>query len=246
VRVEFAAISDIGRVRQTNEDSCCVWPIPGRPGATLLAVADGMGGHQSGEVASRLAIQCLREHLGAAAAASPRVPWSRHLADAVAAAHEQIRSWAEREATLLGMGTTLTALVVAARQFMWGHVGDSRAYLWREGALRQLTLDHSLVEELVREGRLDEGAALTHPQRHVLTQALGMAAPVSVDTGEGELAPGDWLLLATDVLTGCLSLDEVGGAVASATSAGVLARFLVDTVNARGGPDNVTIVIARA
>jgi serine/threonine protein phosphatase PrpC len=243
--VQFAGVTDVGRVRETNEDAFCVWPLPCPGGPVLLAVADGLGGHQAGEVASHLAIHSLQQALAELCAAGPS-GWTELLRSAMAAAHERIRASAAGDAQRSGMGTTLTAAVVEGGRLWWGHVGDSRAYLWRQGLLTRLTEDHSVAGELVRGGHLDERAAAVHPQRHVLTRALGMEAPLPVDTGEAELQPGDWILLATDGLTAVVPAEEIRRACAEASSPDALARSLVDLANHRGGPDNVTVVVARA
>jgi serine/threonine protein phosphatase PrpC len=240
VAVEFAGVTDIGRQRETNEDSCVVAPLGG--GAMLLAVADGMGGHQGGEVASRLAVQSLLDGLATPSAR----PWRERLLAGVLAAHELICDEAAAKETLLGMGTTLTAAVVDGRRLVWAHVGDSRAYLWRSGDLTQLTEDHSLVREMVREGRLGETEAMRHPQRNVLTRALGMPETPAVDCGELDLQAGDWLLLATDGLTGLVATQELAERLERGERPNDVARGLVDLANDRGGPDNITVVIARA
>lgn len=237
--MEFAGVTDIGRLRETNEDSCCVVPLGGV--AMLLAVADGMGGHQGGEVASRLAVQRLKETLSAPSGR----PWREGLLVGALAAHDRIRDQAEADARLLGMGTTLTAAVIDAPWLAWAHIGDSRAYIWRGGSLRQLTEDHSLVHELVREGRLAESEAMRHPQRNVLTRALGTAELPEVDSGELELKSGDWILLTTDGLTAVVAIEELAAELRQDARPNDVARRLVDLANERGGADNITVVIAR-
>ena len=239
--MQFAGISDTGKMRENNEDSYCLGELPGRTGDTirvLLAVADGLGGESAGEVASGLAIRIVRERI-----TEGEGPWLDRLRYGIAAAHEAILLRA-REDDLRGMGTTLTAVVVDGRRLYWGHVGDSRAYLVRAGGARPLTRDHSVAEELLATGQVGREAARRH--RHVLTRALGADGEFTVDTGELDLADGDWVVLATDGLTAVVPDEEIAGAVRGSDTTGVCCRRLVGLANDRGGPDNITVVVLRA
>jgi len=227
-----AALSDTGRKRRQNEDAFVCEP-------PLFAIADGMGGAQAGEVASRLAAAVFEE--GAAA-----VQGEDGVATVVRAANARIFERAVHDPAVAGMGTTATVAVVdeAAATVTLAHVGDSRAYLYRLGSLEQLTTDHSLVGELVRSGRLTEDEAAVHPHRSVITRALGTDADVEVDTLTLDVAPGDLLLLCSDGLSAMMRddgivrvLETTGGAPREAAEA------LVQAANAAGGEDNVTVVL---
>ena len=242
--VRFAGVSDIGRVRETNEDSYCMEALPPSGRRWLLAVADGLGGCSAGEVASRIAIQALRD--GLLRRRAPRTQWDQRLRSAIEAAHTAVLNAAVAP-DLVGMGTTLTAVVVQDRRVFWGHVGDSRAYVLHEGGLRLLTRDHSLVGLLAADGWIGEEDARRHPGRNVLTQALGMqGGGLSVETGVSDLAPGDWLILTTDGLTTMVPTREIEDSVRAAGPPLSLCEDLVSIANARGGPDNITVIAAQA
>ncbi len=176
-----------------NEDAYLVDDAMG-----LIAVADGMGGHRAGEVASATALEALRAAING----------GRPLRESIEDANDAVYTKSLTDTSLRGMGTTLTAgTLVAGGTLLVGHVGDSRAYLLHDGELRQVTNDHSLVEELVREGRLTADEAAVHPQRSIITRALGVDASVEVDVYPVELVPGDRLLLCSDGLTGMVQPD---------------------------------------
>ena len=227
-----AALSDTGRKRRQNEDAYVCDP-------PLFAIADGMGGAQAGEVASRLAAAVFEE--GAAA-----IQGEDGVATVVRAANARIFERAVHDPAVAGMGTTATVAVVdeAAATVTIAHVGDSRAYLYRLGFLDQLTTDHSLVGELIRSGRLTEDEAAVHPHRSVITRALGTDADVEVDTLTLDVAPGDLVLLCSDGLSAMVRDDEIVR-VLEATGAAPreAAAALVSAANAAGGEDNVTVVL---
>ena len=239
--MQFAGVSDIGRVRETNEDSYCLAEVGAGSGAWLLAVADGLGGYRAGEVASRIAIQTLRECLRRTA-----VGWAEDLCAAIREAHERISAASVRESELAGMGTTLTDVVVEGMRLVWGHVGDSRAYLLQNGRLRLLTRDHSVAGELLAYGQIGEDAARRHPQRNLLTQALGIPGDLQVETGVSDLVSGDWLILTTDGLTEVVRGPEIASNAVESDAPEALCERLVALANERGGPDNVTVIAARA
>jgi serine/threonine protein phosphatase PrpC len=227
-----AGLSDTGRKRRQNEDAYVCEP-------PLFAIADGMGGAQAGEVASRLAAAAFEE--GAAA-----IQGEEGVATVVRAANARIFERAVHDPAVAGMGTTATVAVADERAatVTIAHVGDSRAYLYRQGALEQLTTDHSLVGELIRSGRLTEDEAAVHPHRSVITRALGTDADVEVDTLTLDVVPGDLVLLCSDGLSAMVRdedivrvLESAGGAPAAAAEA------LVSAANAAGGEDNVTVVL---
>jgi protein phosphatase len=227
-----AGLSDTGRKRRQNEDAFVCEP-------PLFAIADGMGGAQAGEVASRIAAAVFEE--GAAA-----VQGEDGVATVVRAANARIFERAVHDPAVAGMGTTATVAVVdaAAATVTIAHVGDSRAYLYRLGTLEQLTTDHSLVGELVRSGRLTEDEAAVHPHRSVITRALGTDADVEVDTLTVDGAPGDLVLLCSDGLSAMVRDDQILR-VLEATGAAPreAAEALISAANAAGGEDNVTVVL---
>jgi protein phosphatase len=229
VRLVVGAATDVGRVREGNEDAYLVDDAMG-----LFAVADGMGGHRAGEVASATALEALR------AATNTGQP----LREAIEAANEAVFTKSLTDTSLRGMGTTLTAgTLVSGGTVLVGHVGDSRAYLLHEGELQQVTIDHSLVEELVREGRLTADEAAVHPQRSIITRALGVDSSVEVDVYPVELAPGDRLLLCSDGLTGMVQFDDIAATLRREEDPTRAATQLVDLANAAGGEDNITVVV---
>jgi len=225
----MGAATDVGRVRDGNEDAYLVDDAMG-----LVAVADGMGGHRAGEVASATALEALRAAISS----------GRPLRESIEDANTAVFTKSLTDTSLRGMGTTLTAgTLVAGGTVLVGHVGDSRAYLLHDGELRQVTVDHSLVEELVREGRLTVDEAAVHPQRSIITRALGVDATVEVDVYAVELAPGDRLLLCSDGLTGMLQPDDIAATLRREDDPRRAATQLIDAANVAGGEDNITVVV---
>ncbi|MBX5476813.1 MAG: Stp1/IreP family PP2C-type Ser/Thr phosphatase [Clostridia bacterium] len=241
--MRLSAASDVGRWRQRNEDAYWAGPLSDR--AWVLAVADGMGGHQAGDVASRVAIETLRDSLPEVLAAA-ETPASG-LREAIERANQRILDLGRARGDLYGMGTTLTVALIEGLEAWIGHVGDSRAYLIRDSEIVQLTEDHSIVGELIRSGTLDETGAMVHPQRNLLTRALGAPLPLEVDVRGETLRAGDVLVLASDGLTSLVSSAELMRMVRDARPAdfGALAERLVALANERGGYDNITAVLAR-
>jgi PPM family protein phosphatase len=229
VRVgQRAAVTDTGRKRRRNEDAYVLRP-------PLFAVADGMGGAQAGEIASRLATEALRE-AEAGGSAEQRVE------ELVQSANRRVYERSAEDASVSGMGTTITVALVEDGQVTIGHVGDSRAYLARGGALEQLTEDHSLVGELMRSGKLSREEAETHPQRSVITRALGTDPDVDVDVFTLEARPGDVFLICSDGLTSMVGDDAILGTLRDAGDLEAAARTLVSHANRGGGEDNITVV----
>lgn len=225
--------TETGHVRDHNEDSLRVVTELG-----LFAVADGMGGHNAGERASYLAVHELQEHLGAEGGSEAPA-----LARAFRGANTEIFRESLARPERRGMGTTMTALVIRGDQFWIGHVGDSRAWRLRDGACTQLTEDHSLVAEQMRQGMLTPEQALRHPMRNVLTRSLGNTAEVRVDLMEGRVRPGDVFVLGTDGMTKVLDAPLIGKRIAGVTSAAAAAQDLVAYACAKDGTDNVTVVV---
>lgn len=228
------ALTDIGLVRAANQDAAVAEALPG--GASLLAVADGLGGHVGGEVASDLAIGALAASLRASGGEPPEAA----LRLAFAAANEAVR--ARRRGALASMCTTLVAAVAREGAAYVAHTGDSRAYLVVGSEARRLTLDHSWVEEEIRAGRLDPAAPEAALRRHVVTRAVGLETDAGEDvSGPIALPPGGVLLLCSDGLHGPLDDDAIAEAAADARAG--LARRLIEAALARGGPDNVAVAL---
>jgi len=225
----WTALSDIGRVRTHNEDSVLAQP-------PLFVVADGLGGHEAGEVASAIAVETLRDH-------APRRPDAKALARAVKAANREVIRAAREGYGKAGMGTTMTAAIVEGSRIVLAHVGDSRAYLLHAGTLRQLTEDHSMVADMIRRGQLTEAEARYHPNRSVITRALGTDPNMVADTYEFTAESGDRLLLCSDGLTGMLEDAAIAEMLGGYREPSVAARTLIDAANDAGGHDNISVVI---
>jgi protein phosphatase len=226
-----SALTDTGRRRPQNEDTFVCDP-------PLFAVADGVGGAQAGEIASRLAAATLEER--------PRdAVGEAILVELISEANERIYRHALADPTASGMGTVVTALLVdeAAGEVAIGHVGDSRAYRLRDGSLEQLTPDHSLVGELVRAGRLSTEEAEQHPHRSVITRAVGTEPTVEVETLTLAAEPGDLYLVCSDGLTDIVRDDEIVGLIDSTDDLDAAAGLLVAAANRAGGIDNITVVL---
>src|SRR5439155_3790675 len=230
--VDIARLSDTGRERRSNEDNSFAE-------APLFAVADGMGGARAGEVASQIVVDTLGEGM------PDRVAPEDGLAELTRTANLQIHEKATSDAERAGMGTTMTAAYVDDGDVAFAHVGDSRAYRLRNGKLEQLTNDHSLVGELVRRGKLTEQQAEEHPQRSVITRALGPEAAVEVDSFSVDARPDDVFLLCSDGLTSMVEADTIADILRQADSNDAAARRLVDAANEEGGKDNITVVLFR-
>ena len=238
MRLSSFAGTDVGRARTGNEDSYFC-------GQTVFAVADGLGGHQGGEVASAAAVEPLAR-LDGGEFADPRDA-AEALANAIREANEAILDRAAGDPALYGMGTTVTAAAVAGDgQLQLAHVGDSRAYLLREGGLAQLTTDHTVVGELVRRGRLTPEQAAIHPERSILTRAVGLDPRVPVDLPDPlELQSEDQVLLCSDGLTEAVDDGQIADLLAAAGDGDAACRSLIAAANAAGGPDNITVVLLR-
>jgi PPM family protein phosphatase len=227
---EQATRTDTGRQRNANEDSLFTR-------APVFVVADGMGGAQAGEVASKAAAESFDREL-------PQAPPERLLRETIETANRAIHEQARKDPELAGMGTTTTAAIVdlEAEEVAIGHVGDSRAYRLRGGRLEQLTRDHSLVEEMRRKGQLTDAQAEDHPQRSIITRALGPEPEVEVDLQTVPAQAGDVFLICSDGLTTMLSDEQIARLLTRATSLPAAVRALVDEANRAGGRDNITVV----
>ena len=231
--LRYAARSETGLIREGNEDSAYAGPY-------LLAVADGMGGHAGGGTASAAVITALARLDGPAP--SRRLPET--LAAATASANARLRDLSAADPALAGMGTTLTAMLWSGTRAALCHIGDSRAYLLRAGALRQITHDHSLVQSLVDEGVITPGEAAAHPQRSLILRVLDGTPGAEPDLLTGEARPGDRYLLCSDGLSGVVSDQALHTVLATFPGPGAAAARLTELANRAGGPDNITCIVA--
>jgi len=244
--IRTCAQSDLGRSRSVNEDFFFLDEEDG----SFCLVADGMGGHGNGEVASRVAAEAMARHLREstpAVEAPPDGDSSSRNADrlraAVRAANREVLAEVEKDATLAGMGATLVALLIEDDTALVAHVGDSRAYRLREGELEQLTEDHTWVREQITAGFLSEADARLHPFRSVVTRAVGGAEEVVVDIESIDLRSGDLLLLCSDGLNAVLSDQEIADHLQQEEPLETISRRLIESANEGGGPDNITVVL---
>jgi protein phosphatase len=244
MRVSWAARTHTGLRRPTNEDSYCA-----RPDLGLFVVADGMGGHVAGEVASRLAVESIQQALadraggaGAPSSGEPR-PEASPLEPAFRLANRRIADEIDRQGHLRGMATTASAVLIHPRGATVAHVGDSRVYWLHAGRFVRVTHDHSWVEEQVRAGVLDEAAASHHPWRNVVTRALSGADERAPDLFALPVAPGDRLLLCSDGLTSVVDDERIEAIVSGPGDLEGICERLVAEANAAGGPDNITVIV---
>jgi protein phosphatase len=249
--VQACGVSDVGRVRRTNEDS-----FVSDPDVRLFAVADGMGGHGAGDVASRLAIEAVTTFIRRSAAETD-LSWpygidralsldANRLRTAIHLANRRIFRASEGNDDYSGMGTTIVGVLVIGSHLSVGHVGDSRVYLVSNGVIEQLTHDDSWAAAvLARDTRLTPSDIANHPMRHVLTSVLGVREQVDIHVGEREIQPGDMLLLSSDGLHGVLDADAIRSTMLAAPDVATAARQLVVTAIERGSRDNVTALVIR-
>lgn len=244
--VEVAGLSDVGCQRENNEDSFLYWEPSGeaelRLKGRLAVIADGMGGHEGGKEASHLAVETVREVYEHRSGDDPRAV----LVESLVQAHARIQGFAEKHPVFHGMGTTCTALAIVGGSLFFAHVGDSRLYLFRGSSISRLTRDHSYVGRLVESGLVRPEDAESHPQRHILTAAVGIGIELAVDAAEQgmTLEQGDELLLCTDGLWSMVTEQELEKAIHGHSPAECCAA-LVKLARERGGPDNITLQVLR-
>jgi PPM family protein phosphatase len=244
--IEAASLTDVGRQRSNNEDSFLYWEpdsdadflLKGR----LAVIADGMGGYEGGQEASRLAVETVRSVYDNAFSGNPQDT----LIVALEAAHQNIQRFAQEHPQFYGMGTTCTALAIVGRQLSFAHVGDSRLYLIRGESISRLTRDHSYVGRLVETGIVRSEDAESHPQRHILTAALGSGRDVTPHIPEVPvfLEEGDILLLCTDGLWGVVGDPDLARVVQTNPPAEACQKLVAMALE-RGGPDNITVLVLR-
>jgi protein phosphatase len=229
---DWIPLTHTGLQRRENEDSVLASP-------PMFVVADGMGGAQAGEVASRIAVDAFAEGLPEEGSPEER------LTAVALTANRRIYELSRSESERAGMGTTLTAAYLGEHDLSIAHVGDSRAYLYRDGELTRLTQDHSLMAELIRRGKLTEEEAADHPQRSIITRALGPEPDVTVDTWTYPVREGDIILLCSDGLTSMISEAQVAEILRASDGLGRAAQTLIDEANRAGGRDNITVILFR-
>jgi len=234
LRVIVDGKTDKGLVRKENEDAFCIEKDLG-----LLAIADGMGGHASGEVASKMAIEILSDSLK-----KEGEPLPDRLESGVKLANKMIYEASRSQSQLNGMGTTLTAVQLDGKRLSIAHVGDSRAYLIRGGVIEQLTDDHTIVSEQVARGMITREEAARSDMRNILSKALGIAPEVDVDIEELTVSEGDQLVLCSDGLSELISDDEILSEVQSSKRPEIVCDELVNLAIQRGGEDNITVIVA--
>jgi serine/threonine protein phosphatase PrpC len=249
--VEAFGLTDVGRKRKHNEDAYALDVSEG-----LFIVADGMGGHAAGEVAAKITVETIGEFI-AATRQKEEATWpfrydhqlqfnSNRLAIAIEKANERVMAAVAAQPWLKGMGTTVVAGLINEKTLSLAHVGDSRAYLLRDGSFDQVTTDHTVVGELVRRGRLTPAQAAVHPERSILTRAVGLDPRIPVDTPDPiDLRPGDQVLLCSDGLTEAVPDPRIGEILATSPDGNAVCASLIATANDAGGPDNITVVLLR-
>jgi protein phosphatase len=239
MRISCAGNTDVGVVRSGNEDSFLLDCAKG-----LFIVADGMGGHAAGEVASEMAVQIVAKELGSLRGLSDGEAAAR-MRSAIRKANAAIFDRTLAEHDKRGMGTTTTVMVLFSRRYLIGQVGDSRAYLLREGNLLQLTKDHSYVQEQVDAGLLTPEQARTHPYSNVITRCVGANEDVAPDVYFGNLEQGDVVLLASDGLTGMLEDGQIATIMSAEENPEGAVNKMIADANRRGGLDNITAIVVR-
>ncbi len=237
--ITSAGRTDVGVIRSGNEDNYLMVPDRG-----VFIVADGMGGHAAGEVASEMAVRIIARELGDISSRTDQEA-SERIRNSIIEANAAIFQRTLSEQDKRGMGTTATAMVVLGDNYLIGQVGDSRAYVLRKGDLLQLTKDHSYVQEQVDAGYLSPEEARTHPYSNVITRCVGANVDVTPDVYSGALQTGDVYLLASDGITGMIEDEDLSEMMTKLTEPQQLADALVDEANRRGGLDNVTVIVIR-
>lgn len=236
--------SDVGKIRGVNQDSFFFSDLKELP---LFVVADGMGGHNAGEIASNMAIETIKEilnkHYDMLCNKEMEIP--KFINTALDEANKKIHRMSTTNHSLEGMGTTITLGIIEDKELFIGHIGDSRAYLYRNNQLIQVTQDHSLVAELVRNGTISYEEAQKHPQKNIITRALGTQEDVKVDILSRQIEANDIILLCTDGLTNMVSEDKIKNILANSKDLQKSSEILVTTANELGGFDNTTAMIIK-
>lgn len=234
-------ITDQGRVRPYNEDAGGV--VCNQDKQALYVIADGMGGHNAGDVASAMVLQYFQTHWPKEQQLTRVDDVERYLVQSIQTVNEHIYQKAKEQEAYRGMGTTVVVVIVIDEMAVVAHVGDSRCYKLAEGEMRQITKDHSLVNALVNAGEITEQEARVHPKKNILTRAIGTDLAIDVDVTMVSCEPGDTLLLCTDGLTNKLTDEEIKTIIQSAQAIDDAGKQLIEEANARGGEDNISLVL---
>lgn len=233
------SVTDIGKRRKLNQDYVFVSACPVGKLSNLFIVADGMGGHNAGDYASKYTVETMEAEIRT----SEQTDTVAILGNAIEKANSYIRSLADSDESLSGMGTTVVAATVWGSRLQVANVGDSRLYIIRQKQIRQITRDHSLVEEMVRMGGIDRQSARKHPDKNIITRAVGALESIEVDFFTEELQAGDRILLCSDGLTNMLEDEEICEIISRETTLPEKGKQLVDAANENGGKDNIAVVL---
>ena len=237
--IKYGTGTDKGRVRDRNEDNSIVVDCTDY---MVFAVADGMGGMDFGDVASRTAVECIEKELSGCGDIDMNVETAKSLfSNIFNKINNEIISICFKKKSVTGMGTTLSVGMVTNGRLYVGHMGDSRIYIIKDGEAKQLTKDHSYVEELIDSGRITREQARTHPNRNIITRALGLDRDIVVDTGVFDINPGDRVLLCTDGLSNAVDDTELAGMCNGDCEPQAAVESLIKLANERGGKDNITV-----
>ncbi len=237
--MKFHAITDVGRMRSQNQDNVYGTTSPIGTLPNLFLVADGMGGHNAGNYASRRAIELVKESVEQ----SPGTEPVEVLRTAITTANDMLFSEARQQEEKSGMGTTFVAATIVNEELLVANVGDSRLYVLHDGQLRQITLDHSLVEEMVRTGSMSQEMAYHHPKKHMITRAVGAEDKVDIDFFDVSLFGDEIILLCSDGLSNMVEDDRIRELLLTEESAQQRAESLVQAANQKGGRDNITVIV---
>jgi protein phosphatase len=245
---EIGCASDVGRVRQIDEDSVLIAKIFSTytrvpQEKVFMVIADGMGGHSKGEVASAIGVATASSLIVPKLCSQNNLDYAQELSSAVKEANAKILNYAMDHPECEGMGTTMTASIVNTQKIYVGHVGDTRAYVFAEGKIKQFTKDHSLVQNLVDKGGITADEARSHPQKNVITRVVGYYPSIEVDTYEEELQKNDQILMCCDGLVNHVKDSEIAETVLSGTDPTKACERLVSMANERGGKDNISIIL---
>lgn len=240
--IETFGLSDVGCIRELNEDCFCIHGFDSEENRGFCILADGMGGHNAGEVASQNAVKFIAEEMQKLLDDKDEKEIPGRLCRAVEGANEKVYRMSEENAIHSGMGTTAVVTFISDGVAYIANVGDSRAYAIRKDEIAQITTDHSVVEELVMSGTITKEEARVHPQKNIITRAIGTDIRVRVDVFEYDYAPGDTMFMCSDGLTGMLSDDEIREIVKESDGSEETARRLVESAKDNGGLDNITVI----
>ena len=238
--MKIFSMTDVGRIRQINQDYVFATDEPQGPLPNLLVVADGMGGHKAGDFASQFTVETLKDELKHSMKEGPE----EVLLDAVQVVNHKLIETAEKDIKLDGMGTTLVAATVIDHSLYFVNIGDSRLYLINK-KIKQLSRDHSLVEEMLRLGGINEEEAKNHPDKNIITRAIGVKEKVEADFYEFPLKKGDVILMCTDGLCNMVSDEEIFAIIKGARDIVEAGQLLIDRANENGGKDNIGVVLAQ-